>query len=78
MKCINTANQVFESGDSCSESFTAIMEGNSIISVSIAAQEICVLQQCKNRLTSFLNYLVACDGLDDNNVRFNCISYVVV
>ena len=70
LKCINAANQVFGSDDLCSEGFTRIMEATSVGSVSTAAQDICIIQQCRDRLISFVNYLAACNGLDDNEVRF--------
>ena len=69
MKCISAANKIFGIDNSCTEGFIEIMEANSIGSVAVAAREICVVQQCRDRLTDFVNYLTACDGLDDNEVR---------
>ena len=69
MNCINAANKVFGIDNTCTDGFIDIMEANSIGSVAVAAQEICTVQQCRDRLTDFVNYLTACDGLDDNEVR---------
>lgn len=68
MNCINAANQAFRSDNSCTENFNKIMEATSVFSVTVATRDICISQQCKSRLTSFMNYLKACDALDDNDV----------
>ena len=69
---------MFGSDDLCSESFTRIMEATSLGSVSSAAQDICVIQQCRERIISFVQYLSVCDGLDDNDVRILCQAYTYI
>ena len=75
MNCINAANQVYGSDDLCTEGFVKIIEATSVPSVSAAAQDICLIQDCKNRLASFIYFLDACDGLDDNDVRIMTACY---
>ena len=69
---------MFEIDNTCTEGFIEIMERNSIGSVAIGAQKICVVQQCRDRLPDFVDYLTACDGLDDNEVRQACTIHMII
>ena len=80
-RCVSTRNS-FIADDTCLDYYYTLGERNSAAEVNNAAFAICGSQRCKNRLSSYTDYLTTCriesvldDDDDDDEVR--CNHYVI-
>ena len=63
----------------CLDSYLSLIERSSATAVNTAASAVCTSQRCKNRMSSYMDYLITCrvenilsddDDDDDDDIDF--------
>ena len=76
-QCTMAANLFYED-DTCLNSYRALGQRSSVTEVNDAAITICTNQRCRNRMSSYTDFLIACRVGNNEDGANVCVFYMYV